>query len=68
MQVAVREVLSGTRELSMTMVKRLRERFHSPADLQISARACCGIAIRRASFQLLHLRIHRLIGDKGTVS
>jgi HTH-type transcriptional regulator/antitoxin HigA len=31
----VSEVLSGKRELSMTMVKRLRERFHVPADLLI---------------------------------
>ena len=33
----VSEVMSGKRELSMTMVKRLRERFHIPADLLISA-------------------------------
>jgi HTH-type transcriptional regulator/antitoxin HigA len=32
----VSEVLSGKRELSMTMVRRLRERFHIPADLLIS--------------------------------
>jgi HTH-type transcriptional regulator/antitoxin HigA len=32
----VSEVMSGKRELSMTMVKRLRERFHIPADLLIS--------------------------------
>jgi len=31
----VSEVLSGRRELSMTMVKRLRDRFHIPADLLI---------------------------------
>lgn len=31
----VSEVLSGKRELSMTMVRRLRERFHIPADLLI---------------------------------
>lgn len=31
------EVMSGKRELSLTMVKRLRERFHIPADLLISA-------------------------------
>jgi HTH-type transcriptional regulator/antitoxin HigA len=31
----VSEVLSGKRELSMTMVKRLRERFHISADLLI---------------------------------
>ena len=33
----VSEVMSGKRELSMTMVKRLRERFHVPADLLILA-------------------------------
>jgi HTH-type transcriptional regulator/antitoxin HigA len=33
----VSEVMSGKRELSMTMVKRLRERFCIPADLLISA-------------------------------
>jgi HTH-type transcriptional regulator/antitoxin HigA len=33
----VSEVMSGKRELSMKMVKRLRERFHIPADLLISA-------------------------------
>jgi HTH-type transcriptional regulator/antitoxin HigA len=33
----VSEVMSGKRELSMAMVKRLRERFHIPADLLISA-------------------------------
>lgn len=32
----VSEVLSGKRELSMTMVRRLRERFHVPADLLIT--------------------------------
>jgi HTH-type transcriptional regulator/antitoxin HigA len=32
----VSEVLSGKRELSMTMVRRLRERFHIPADLLIT--------------------------------
>ena len=31
----VSEVLSGKRELSMTMVRRLRERFHISADLLI---------------------------------
>ena len=31
----VSEVLSGKRELSMTMIKRLRDRFHVPADLLI---------------------------------
>ena len=33
----VSEVMSGKRELSMTMVERLRERFHVPADLLILA-------------------------------
>jgi HTH-type transcriptional regulator / antitoxin HigA len=32
----VSEVLSGKRDLSMTMVRRLRERFHIPADLLIA--------------------------------
>lgn len=32
----VSEVMSGKRELSMTMVKRLCERFHIPADVLIS--------------------------------
>lgn len=31
----VSEVLAGKRDLSMTMVQRLRERFHVPADLLI---------------------------------
>jgi HTH-type transcriptional regulator / antitoxin HigA len=31
----VSEVLGGKRELSMSMVKRLRDRFHVPADLLI---------------------------------
>jgi HTH-type transcriptional regulator/antitoxin HigA len=31
----VSEVLSGKQELSMTMVQRLRERFHISADLLI---------------------------------
>lgn len=31
----VSEVLTGKRELSMTMVKRLRDRFHVSADLLI---------------------------------
>jgi HTH-type transcriptional regulator/antitoxin HigA len=33
----VSEVLAGKRELSMSMIKRLRERFHISADLLISA-------------------------------
>jgi HTH-type transcriptional regulator/antitoxin HigA len=32
----VSEVLNGRRELSMSMVRRLRERFHISADLLIS--------------------------------
>ncbi len=35
----VSEVLTGKRELSMTMVKKLRERFHIPADVLIPAGA-----------------------------
>jgi HTH-type transcriptional regulator / antitoxin HigA len=31
----VSEVLNGKRELSMSMVRRLRDRFHIPADLLI---------------------------------
>ena len=31
----VSEVLTGKRKLSMTMVKKLRERFHIPADVLI---------------------------------
>ena len=31
----VSEVLTGKRELSMSMVRKLRERFHIPADLLI---------------------------------
>jgi HTH-type transcriptional regulator / antitoxin HigA len=31
----VSEVMTGKRELSMTMVRKLRERFHIPADLLI---------------------------------
>jgi HTH-type transcriptional regulator/antitoxin HigA len=32
----VSEVMNGKRDLSMTMVRKLRERFHVPADLLIS--------------------------------
>ena len=35
----VSEVLNGKRELSMTMVKKLRERFRVPADVLIPAGA-----------------------------
>jgi HTH-type transcriptional regulator/antitoxin HigA len=35
----VSEVLNGRRELSMTMVKKLRERFHVSADVLIPAGA-----------------------------
>jgi HTH-type transcriptional regulator/antitoxin HigA len=31
----VSEILTGKRELSMTMVRKLRQRFHIPADLLI---------------------------------
>ena len=33
----VSEILNGKRELSMTMVRKLRERFHISADLLISS-------------------------------
>ena len=33
---SVSEILNGKRELSMTMVKKLRERFHISADLLVS--------------------------------
>jgi HTH-type transcriptional regulator/antitoxin HigA len=32
----VSEVMNGKRELSMSMVRKLRDRFHIPADLLIS--------------------------------
>jgi HTH-type transcriptional regulator/antitoxin HigA len=35
----VSEVLSGKRKLSMTMIQRLRERFHVPADVLMPPRA-----------------------------
>ena len=41
----VSEVLSGKRELSMTMVKRLRERFHISADLLISPAGRRSVAV-----------------------
>ena len=34
-QSRVSEVLSGKRQLSITMIQRLRERFHMPADVLI---------------------------------
>jgi len=34
----VSEVLNGKRDLSMSMVRRLRDRFHIPADLLIPPR------------------------------
>jgi HTH-type transcriptional regulator/antitoxin HigA len=40
----VSEVLNGKRELSMSMVKRLRERFHISADLLIPTEATRGMA------------------------
>ena len=38
----VSEVLNGKRELSLTMVRRLRDRFHIPADLLIRPKAVAG--------------------------
>ena len=40
----VSEVLSGKRELSMSMVRKVRERFHISADLLISPERSAGIA------------------------
>ena len=40
----VSEVLNGKRELSMSMVRKLRERFHISADLLISAVRIRGMA------------------------
>jgi HTH-type transcriptional regulator/antitoxin HigA len=40
----VSEVLNGKRELSMSMVRKLRERFHISADLLIAPTRARGIA------------------------
>jgi HTH-type transcriptional regulator / antitoxin HigA len=40
----VSEVLNGKRELSMSMVRKLRERFHVSADLLISPSGRRGLA------------------------
>jgi HTH-type transcriptional regulator / antitoxin HigA len=40
----VSEVLNGKRELSMSMVRKLRERFHISADLLISPVRIRGMA------------------------
>ena len=40
----VSEVLNGKRDLSMSMVRKLRERFHISADLLISRTPTRGIA------------------------
>lgn len=40
----VSEVMTGKRELSMSMVRKLRERFHISADVLISPRRSAGIA------------------------
>ena len=40
----VSEVLTGKRELSMSMVRRLRDRFQISADLLISPGRRCGLA------------------------
>jgi HTH-type transcriptional regulator/antitoxin HigA len=45
----VSEVLSGKRELSMTMARRLRERFHISADLLISPRPAARARKRMAA-------------------
>ena len=46
---SVSEVLSGKRALSMTMVRRLRERFHIFADLLISPRPAARARKRMAA-------------------
>jgi HTH-type transcriptional regulator/antitoxin HigA len=43
----VSEVLSGKRDLSMTMVRKLRERFHISADLLISPTTAAGRSRKR---------------------
>lgn len=40
----VSEVLNGKRDLSMSMVRKLRERFHISADLLIAPRRSRGLA------------------------
>ena len=40
----VSEILNGKRELSMSMVRRLRERFHVSADVLISPSRSRGLA------------------------
>jgi HTH-type transcriptional regulator / antitoxin HigA len=45
----VSEVLTGKRDLSMTMVRKLRERFHIPADLLIPPFRSIRHASRRIS-------------------
>ena len=40
----VSEVLNGKRELSMSMVRKLRERFHISADLLIAPKRSRGLA------------------------
>jgi HTH-type transcriptional regulator/antitoxin HigA len=40
----VSEVLNGKRELSMSMVRKLRDRFRIPADLLISPKRSRGLA------------------------
>jgi HTH-type transcriptional regulator / antitoxin HigA len=43
----VSEILRGKRELSMTMVRKLRDRFHISADLLISPATASGRSRRR---------------------
>ena len=45
----VSEVLNGKRALSMTMVRRLRDRFHVSADLLIAPRAATRVRKRLAA-------------------
>jgi HTH-type transcriptional regulator/antitoxin HigA len=41
----VSEVMNGKRELSMSMVRKLRERFHISADLLISPASTRSLAV-----------------------
>ena len=43
----VSEVMNGKRELSMSMIRMLRERFHISADLLIPRTAPHGVAAKR---------------------
>ena len=50
----VSEVMTGKRELSMTMVRKLREQFHIPADLLIPPLRSSEIAASPAAVRATH--------------